>query len=525
MMRFLKNNANDTTTGTLTANSFELGDEDYIGIGSALERIVFDTAGDITVQGANFGIGTTSPAAALAVVGDIYNTGDIVVGNGLGKITVGTIDPVYTIEGVDYSTYVAGMIGLKEETTGVATINTETTDSNGNIGYTHTIDFDTQEAGSDLWLFAKATQLEKNIDQLVVLLTPEGNSKVWYSLHKAENKLILISDQPTTVSYRLTAPRFDYEQWTNYNHDNVQGFNPPDTDDEYFTDAAPVLSFNENSQLTEFIGAVFTKLNEFGVTFVNGVTHITQAVIGTLTIGSSEKPSGITLYDEVTGDPYCLKIRNGAALPFAGECGSEASEPIEGTTSVETSTPIEILINGNNPATITTGTTYNDLGAIASSTDQTLTALGVRTFYQGEEVQSVNIDTATSSTHTIHYKVIDGEGTTLAEAIREVIVGETTTDTTTEEDTATTTEETTEGTVDEADTATNTENETESVNEEDEADSDSSNDSGTEDPTSETIEGDTVNTDGSENEEETVAPEEGETDTTENDDASQTDES
>src|SRR3989338_5603944 len=39
-------------------------------------------------------------------------------------------------------------------------------------------------------------------------------------------------------------------------------------------------------------------------------------------VGSAEKPSGITLYDEDTGEPYCLKIKSGAMVSIAGVCGA-----------------------------------------------------------------------------------------------------------------------------------------------------------------------------------------------------------
>ncbi|MFA7193728.1 MAG: tail fiber domain-containing protein [Candidatus Paceibacterota bacterium] len=49
--------------------------------------------------------------------------------------------------------------------------------------------------------------------------------------------------------------------------------------------------------------------------------------IAKLTIGSSEKPTGVTLYDEVTGDPYCMSVRNGDMVTKFGECTDESQEP------------------------------------------------------------------------------------------------------------------------------------------------------------------------------------------------------
>jgi hypothetical protein len=48
--------------------SMTVPDDWWVGIGAALERIVFDAAGDITVMGANFGIGTgTAPGQLLTL--------------------------------------------------------------------------------------------------------------------------------------------------------------------------------------------------------------------------------------------------------------------------------------------------------------------------------------------------------------------------------------------------------------------------------------------------------------------------
>jgi microcystin-dependent protein len=46
-------------------------------------------------------------------------------------------------------------------------------------------------------------------------------------------------------------------------------------------------------------------------------------VITKLTIGSSEKPTGITLFDEATGDPYCVSVRNGNMVTKFGVCGED----------------------------------------------------------------------------------------------------------------------------------------------------------------------------------------------------------
>jgi hypothetical protein len=50
-------------------DSLTMADDAWIGIGAALERIVFDTAGDIAVMGASLGIGTLTPPQLLSLNG------------------------------------------------------------------------------------------------------------------------------------------------------------------------------------------------------------------------------------------------------------------------------------------------------------------------------------------------------------------------------------------------------------------------------------------------------------------------
>ena len=47
-----------------------------------------------------------------------------------------------------------------------------------------------------------------------------------------------------------------------------------------------------------------------------------EIVTKKLTVGSATVPNGITLYDEITHDAYCLKMRNGTMASDAGVCVS-----------------------------------------------------------------------------------------------------------------------------------------------------------------------------------------------------------
>jgi hypothetical protein len=190
---------------------------------------------DFYVGGLNVGPGGLYSQGRVAIYSTNVNNSNVTLlsvgnttanlvatfGGGAGKIFVGTIDPVYTINGKQYATYMPAMTGVKEETTG--TIKMEC----GSELCASIIDFDSVEEGSDLWLFAKTTNLKKNIDRMTVLLTPSFDGNVWHEINR--NDLTIFArtkniGNPLEISYRLTAPRFDYEKWPNTNNDGVEGF-------------------------------------------------------------------------------------------------------------------------------------------------------------------------------------------------------------------------------------------------------------------------------------------------------------
>ncbi len=86
--------------------------------------------------------------------------------------------------------------------------------------------------------------------------------------------------------------------------------------------------------MKEFFGGVLV-----GVT--DGVAYLKNIVVENLKVGSPEKRTGITLYDEETGEPYCLSISGGQTKTKIGECGVVIPDPIE--IVVEEKEKIEII--------------------------------------------------------------------------------------------------------------------------------------------------------------------------------------
>ena len=209
-----------------------------------------------------------------------------------GKIDAGTVDPPYTINGKNYATFLPAMTGVKEETTGIITLNKKNPSTNV---YESIIDFASQPEASDLWLFAKVTDLKKQIDQMTVLLTPSENTRSWYKIDKENLRLYVYSSRPTNISYRLTAPRFDSEQWSNRRADdahvgfiiNDQGdvtgppssvsYNKPEISPQNFVYDGNTENFKQSNSLFTLTGD-----------FVDEFTSVTEALIARLKVGFIE---------------------------------------------------------------------------------------------------------------------------------------------------------------------------------------------------------------------------------------------
>ncbi len=194
---------------------------------------------------------------------------------------------------------------------------------------------------------------------------------------------------------------------------------------------------------TGFKDALLGFLQSLGARIENGFAYFTNLFADTLTVGTPERPSGITLYDQETGDAYCVVLRNGAMVSEAGECELvvvEDEETQESGVVVNNLAP-EITLNGVNPSRIAKGSTYSDMGARVVDTE-TGNELGYTVFVDGVEMAQVSIDTSLDTTYRITYKAV-GQSGEEARVDRIVIVGEGTLDSlaTVEEETPEVTEQ------------------------------------------------------------------------------------
>lgn len=136
---------------------------------------------------------------------------------------------------------------------------------------------------------------------------------------------------------------------------------------EIQADGDPLSAETQPTILEKFVSLIKSALEKLGLFIENGIAKVKKLIAENLQIGSPEKPSGITMYDEETGEPYCLKIKSGQIINVPGECTESIAEMENGsstteatTTEIESSTTesttTEMSETGSNPVTTTEAT-------------------------------------------------------------------------------------------------------------------------------------------------------------------------
>lgn len=142
--------------------------------------------------------------------------------------------------------------------------------------------------------------------------------------------------------------------------------------------------------------------------------------IATVTSGTSS--AGTVPESLLTRDEVRALIQDAVKQLLAGGNMSTTDTATLALPNIPTSS-VSIIISGLNPQTINVGSSWGDLGATVSSTDQHIVNFGITAFVDGVVMSVPAIDTTVPGTHSIVYKVINGAtNTVLAEATRMVNV-------------------------------------------------------------------------------------------------------
>jgi hypothetical protein len=142
-------------------------------------------------------------------------------------------------------------------------------------------------------------------------------------------------------------------------------------------------------------------LKSWGVKFIDGVVRIAQLFAENLTVGSPQSPAGITLYDEATGEPYCVRVRNGELVPTAGECGTVEEEALSTTPMLE--------LLGDSVVYVEAGQTFYDPGVATTSAIVGTSTLRYAINGSGPE-DTLTFYTNEFGDHYVHYLISDSAG-------------------------------------------------------------------------------------------------------------------
>ncbi|MEI6345703.1 MAG: immunoglobulin-like domain-containing protein [bacterium] len=155
------------------------------------------------------------------------------------------------------------------------------------------------------------------------------------------------------------------------------------------------------------VASVISALQSFGTIISDSMARFKSVFVTTLHI--EEK----LCVDDVCIDKAQLKtlLQNAGGTSSTASTGSSSSPAATTTPATDTTAPV-ISINGNNPAQVSLGTAYLDLGATV--TDDTDHNLGI-------QVAGDQIDTSVVGQYTVTYTATDMAGNT-ATSTRSVIV-------------------------------------------------------------------------------------------------------
>jgi len=354
----------------------------------------------------NLGIGTTSPYAKLSVVGPVvaeyfHATSTTATSTFAGAVGIGTTSPWRTFS-------VTGTVSLSSSLT------------TGTTGNYLCINTSTYDVTSGTTCSASSARFKENIENLAYGLDAVRNLRpVTFNYKKEVNpdtslRIGFIAEEVVSVVPEVVTLDKDGNP-EGVAYDNLV---PVLVNALQEIDARLAALESGGGGVSQSGGDTLSSLRGWGIWIGEHVASFKDVIVARLTVGSRGAPAGITLYDETTGEPYCVMVSDGVLVNRSGACADLESglDTLKSETSnnenADTVPPV-ITILGNNPAEVEIGASYVDLGATALDDvdgERFIDTLG--------DV----VDTSTDGTHIVTYTARDVAGNT-ATGTRTVIVG------------------------------------------------------------------------------------------------------
>ncbi len=155
-------------------------------------------------------------------------------------------------------------------------------------------------------------------------------------------------------------------QYTGFSAQNVQSVIP----EAVATDSRGYLTLADRPIIAALVNAV-KEIGSFISSVGDGLAHLTGIAIGT-----SQSPEGITMYDQITGQPYCIIISNGILTNVVGACQLQSTSSIQISSSDSVASDTTEIQSSDasstdDASTTTTSTSSSDTIATSTSTSTT----------------------------------------------------------------------------------------------------------------------------------------------------------
>ncbi len=178
------------------------------------------------------------------------------------------------------------------------------------------------------------------------------------------------------------------------------------------------ISPQAQSFVTNFFAGLFARLTNWFANANNGIDNLFAKNLYASNVTADTGTFGTLCVTDAAGKTCITRPQLDALLAAAGQAssGNAPTAAAGGNTSpggiTSSSTPPQLQVNGNNPATVNVGTAYADLGATITG-PQGDTNLGISASVDGATstpVSAISIDTSVAGTHTIRYSATDQQG-------------------------------------------------------------------------------------------------------------------
>ncbi len=354
----------------------------------------------LTIKTGNVGIGTTSPDRSLYVVDDIASSAMWLTNDGNNSnrkgitLQVGADDASGTNTAIEF---------LDGDQTAQGSI----TFSGGTTSYNTTSDFRLKTNIADTSLGIATLRQIQVKDYTMINDTAQKlqTGFIAQDLFPIYPNAVTVPNDPNGIW------SVDYSKLTPLLVKSVQ-----DLDIEISSLEDRITALEENLGNGGLTGMAADFFSSGVQSVVDGIAYVKGFVVEKLTIGSPTKRTGVTFFDEVTGDPYCLSIANGTQKVVSGECviiiANVNNAPLGGGNNQPTGGTPVITLNGDGTISLSVGGVYEELGATANDAEDGAVAV----------IISGSVDTNTDGTYTITYTSTDSNSN-VTTATRTVIVG------------------------------------------------------------------------------------------------------